>query len=144
MEAIRLEITRTGDVPDYDAMMSRFITHAAEKIRRRMRAKLVEEKHGRTYARKRGEGFLRSHRASASGEAPASDTGALSRSLEIVKENSLEHEITSNLGYAAILEAGTVRMGETTTGMDPRPLWQPSLDEMLPILEMDLYQMFEA
>ena len=134
MEAIRLEITRTGDVPDYDAMMSRFITQAAQKIRQRMRNKLVEEKHGRMYARKRGEGFTRAHRASAEGEAPASDTGALSRSLEVIKKNSLESEITSSLGYAGILE-------------DPqklnRPLWQASLDEMLPILEMDLYQMFE-
>lgn len=135
MTAIRLEITRIGEAPDYDAVMSRFITQAAQKIRMRMRRKLTEPKSGRLYSRKRGEGFSRSHRASAEGEAPASDTDALSRSLDVIKKNSLESEITSDLGYAGILE-------------DPqklnRPLWQASLDEMLPILEMDLYQMFEA
>ena len=132
MSEIRLHISLTGNAPDYEAAMSRFIAQAAQKVRRRMREKMTEQKSGRLYARKRGEGFSRSHRASAKGEAPASDSGRMSRSLEVIKKSSLEAMITTDLGYPVILETEK-----------NRPLWQATLDEMLPVLENDLVRAFQ-
>lgn len=130
--AVSIKVTLDGgNVPDYEAILSRFVAGAAQKIRSRMREKLHEPKHGRLYARKRGAGFSRSHVASAHGEAPASDTGAFERSLTVIRKSTLEADITTNLGYPAILE-------------DPqklnRPLWLATVDEMLPVLENDLMQ----
>lgn len=129
---LALELTVKGKEPDYEAATARFIRTAAQKIRMRMREKMHEPKSGRLYARKRGDGFRRSHRASAQGEAPASDTGAMERSLTIIRKSSLESLITTNLDYPVYLE-------------DPdkldRPLWLATVDEMLPMLENDLMQM---
>jgi len=119
-----------GDVPDYEAILSRFVaTTAPQKIRSRMKEKLRERKTGRLYSEQGGEGFTRAHRASAEGEAPAGRTGALERSLKIVHPGTLESEIVSALGYPAILEDEM-----------NRPLWGASRDEMIPILENDLLQ----
>lgn len=127
-----VELAIRGREPDYEAVTSRFIRFAAQKIRMRMREKMHEPKSGRLYARKRGEGFRRAHRASAPGEAPASDSGAMERSLTIVRKSSLESLITTNLDYPVFLE-------------DPqkldRPLWLATVDEMLPELSNDLAQM---
>ena len=119
----------TGTLPDYSARLSRFIISAAWKIRARMREKLHEKKSGRIYERKRGGNFTRGHQASAEGEAPASDSGALDRSLTIVRRATLEAAIESALGYPGILEDEM-----------KRPMWQASLDESLPMLENDLIQ----
>lgn len=128
---IGIKTSVEGSTPDYEAIFSRFVITAAHRIRARMRDKLHEKKTGRLYSRKSGKGFGRSHQASARGEAPASDTGALERSLNVVRVNTLEADIKSALGYPAILE-------------DPnkldRPLWLATVDEMLPVLEHDLLQ----
>jgi len=124
--------TISGDVPDYEAALARFVALAPQKVRIRMRQKLGESKSGRLYSRKRGEGFRRSHRASAQGEAPATDSGKLGRSLAIVKLSTMESALESNLVYAPILE-------------DPnqlnRPMWLASLDELIPELTNDLAAM---
>jgi hypothetical protein len=80
-------------------------------------------KTGRTYLR----GTV-SHRASAPGEAPATDTGALVSSVAYSKVNELTAQIESRLPYATFLEFGTVNM-------DPRPSWQPSVDAAAPKLQ---------
>jgi hypothetical protein len=126
-----IRITVQGDVPDYSAELSRFVTRASQMIRQRMREKLNEPKSGRLYPKRGGAGFTRAHRASAPGEAPASDTKALENSLQIAKKGSLESELFSNLGYAGILEAGTKHTA-------PRPLWLATVDEMIPTLENEL------
>ena len=79
---------------------------------------------------KTGRVYLRgtvSHRASAAGEAPATDTGTLGSSISYRKIRSLTAEIESRLPYATHLEFGTVNM-------DPRPAWQPAADAATPKL----------
>ena len=68
----------------------------------------------------------RSHRASASGEFPASDTGFLANNI-ITKLSSdgLSGEVTSRADYSQFLEFGTSKMGA-------RPFMQPSLEENRP------------
>jgi phage gpG-like protein len=71
----------------------------------------------------RGAKF-REHQASAPGEAPAIDTGALRRSVthKIVKDSWAHYRATigSKLPYAAYLEFGTRHI-------EPRPAWIPAL-----------------
>ena len=63
------------------------------------------------------------HRASAPGEAPATDTGFLAnRSIYTSKINSLTVEIGSRSSYAGYLEFGTMKIA-------PRPSWQPAIEE---------------
>lgn len=63
------------------------------------------------------------HQASAPGEAPASDTGALAqRSGTRYEPNELTGFVTFNAAYAAPLEFGTNRI-------EPRPFLRPSLVE---------------
>lgn len=77
-------------------------------------------KSGRTY---RKYGPSRIHRASAPGEAPATDTGGLVNSgFHELDEGALEVEIGFAKFYAALLEYGT-RM------MAPRPFLLPTLEE---------------
>lgn len=130
---ISVELQSDGKHPEYDAILSRFVVLAAQKIRRRMRERMEEPKTGRLYARKKGESFLRFHRASAPGESPAKDTGAYSRSLEVVRKSSVEAAIETNLDYPEILET-----------KKNRPLWLVSVKDVLPELEEDLRRMFEA
>lgn len=65
------------------------------------------KKTGRIY--RRGKNIV--HQASAAGEAPASDTGTLLRSLSfyVIKEK-LEAVIVSRLKYAKMLEHGTTKI----------------------------------
>lgn len=80
-------------------------------------------KTGRTYLR----GTV-SHRASAPGEAPATDTGALVSSVTFRRVDTMTAEVESRLPYAAFLEFGTVNM-------DPRPAWQPAVEAAGPNLQ---------
>ena len=72
------------------------------------------------------------HRASAPGEAPATDTGALvSRIHSRVFGGGLEAAVSSNVSYAAYLEFGADRMA-------PRPYLAPALQEHAEAFERDL------
>lgn len=64
------------------------------------------------------------HQSSAEGEAPATDTGALVKSIAAVKAigGSGDWLVGSNLKYASYLEFGT-------TDMKPRPWINPSLEQ---------------
>jgi phage gpG-like protein len=77
-----------------------------------------------TKAQKARGATFREHQASAPGEAPAIDTGALRRSVthQIVKEGWARYraKIGSKLPYAAYLEFGT-------RYIEPRPAWMPAL-----------------
>lgn len=74
---------------------------------------------------KSGEIYVRqniTHQASASGEAPATDTGALASSISHwFKDDGLSVLIGSYLQYARFLEYGTVNM-------DARPFLFPSVE----------------
>jgi HK97 gp10 family phage protein len=80
---------------------------------------------------KTGRAYLRgtvSHRASAPGEAPATDTGTLVSSIGYRKVSLMTAEVESRLDYATFLEFGTVNM-------DPRPSWTPAVEEAGPKLQ---------
>lgn len=67
----------------------------------------------------------RRHVASAPGEAPATDTGALVSSLYFTREPPLTATIGSRLPYAYYLEFGAINMA-------PRPSWLPAIEENRP------------
>jgi len=80
-------------------------------------------KSGRTYTR----GNV-SHTASAPGQAPATDTGALASSAYFTQSSKLSATIGSRLAYSAYLEFGTVRI-------KPRPSWTPAVEAAAPKLQ---------
>lgn len=86
-------------------------------------------KTGREYPR--GKNGNKIHRASAPGEAPATDTGALVSSTYFTKVDSFTAAIGSRLEYAFYLEFGTLRMAA-------RPSWVPAAEKNAPRLEKRL------
>jgi phage gpG-like protein len=64
------------------------------------------------------------HRASAPGESPATDTGALMNSI-ITRSKELVTEAGTDIKYAPGLEFGT-------ENIEPRPFLQPAIDEVWP------------
>lgn len=74
-------------------------------------------KTGRTYKKSSPN---RLHRASAPGEAPASDTGRLAGSIDSVKLTPLSYEVGTLLKYGEWLEFGTTKIAE-------RPWLRPSV-----------------
>jgi hypothetical protein len=76
----------------------------------------------------RGKGGDKVHQASAPGEAPATDTGALVSSTFFTKVNDLTVAIGSRLEYAFHLEFGTRKM-------EARPSWVPAAEKNIPRLE---------
>jgi hypothetical protein len=80
---------------------------------------------------KTGEVYLRgsvSHRASAAGEAPATDTGTLASSISYRLIDTMTAEVESRLNYSLFLEFGTVNM-------DARPSWTPAVEAASPNLQ---------
>jgi hypothetical protein len=74
------------------------------------------DKTGRVYQR----GNI-THRASAPGEAPATDTGTLVSSIYYEPQSGLLSMIGSRLAYAYYLEFGTMKIA-------PRPSWMPAVE----------------
>jgi HK97 gp10 family phage protein len=64
----------------------------------------------------------RSHRASAPGEAPASDTGNLVSKITVKQKSKDIVNVESNANYSAYLEYGTSRM-------QPRPFMLPAFEK---------------
>ena len=83
-------------------------------------------KTGREYPR--GKNGDKIHRASAPGEAPATDTGALASSTYHTPVNPLTAAIGSRLDYAFYLEFGTFKM-------EKRPSWVPAVERAAPRLQ---------
>jgi len=73
----------------------------------------------------------RTHRSSAAGQAPASDTGVLASMISLnLTENNMVAEVESKAKYSIHLEFGT-------QNMKARPFMQPALEENKPkILRM--------
>lgn len=71
------------------------------------------------------------HQASAPGEAPATDTGALVSSTYFTQPDSMTAAIGSRLEYAFFLEFGTMKI-------EPRPSWIPAAERAAPRLEKRL------
>ena len=74
----------------------------------------------------------RTHRASAPGEAPASDTGFLASSIMVKKEKDVV-QVTSNAKYAPFLEFGTSKIL-------PRPFMFPASEKSKPKIAEAIFQ----
>lgn len=71
----------------------------------------------------------RTHRASAPGEAPASDTGNLVSKITVKQKSKNVTNVLSNADYSAFLEYGTSKM-------EPRPFMLPAFEKSKkPILD---------
>ena len=68
------------------------------------------------------------HKSSAAGEAPASDTGTLASSTYFTQSGKLSATVGSRLAYAYWLETGT-------TKIKPRPSWTPAVEAAAPKLQ---------
>jgi hypothetical protein len=89
-------------------------------------------KTGIEYAR--GKNGDKIHRASAPGEAPATDTGTLASSIYNEKRpqrNGFLRVIGSRLKYAYYLEFGTRKI-------EPRPSWIPAVERAIPKMLTDV------
>ena len=84
-------------------------------------------KTGVVYRRGGGQNLSSEHQASAPGEAPATDTGALVSSVYFEQTNKLTATIGSRLAYAYYLEFGTRYIA-------PRPAWVPATEKGRPKL----------
>lgn len=138
MRAAQVQISGTREVQNAIAAFGREIAAAVSKA---VEASAVEAltdvrkaiqgppKTGREYPR--GKNGDKIHRASAPGEAPATDTGALVTSTSIMKVDEFTQAIYSRLEYAFFLEFGTMKM-------DPRPSWVPAAERVAPRLEKRL------
>lgn len=78
-------------------------------------------KTGREYPR----GNNKIHRASAPGQAPATDTGTLVSSIYNEDRGEYSKAIGSRLDYSFYLEFGTFKM-------DARPSWVPAVERAIP------------
>lgn len=76
-------------------------------------------KSGAVYTRSSGQNLSPTHRASAPGQAPATDTGALASSIK-AESKDLSGRVYSDLTYAFWLEFGTLNM-------EARPYLTPAL-----------------
>ena len=81
---------------------------------------------GRTYKRRSV-----THTASAPGEAPASDTGALMGSIYHESTGPLSAIVGARIAYAAYLEFGTRKIA-------PRPAWVPEVEMTRPEFVNDI------
>lgn len=98
--------------------ISRVIDATALTINRDVKDSMDREvKTGRLYRRRNIE-----HRASAPGQAPATDTGFLLSSIYYERNTPLSATVGSRLAYAYYLEFGTVRIA-------PRPAWLPATEK---------------
>ena len=106
---IRLSYNLIPDVPPHVKQKAALVVaktaHDATGIAKSM---MHGQKTGRIYIKRR-HGQTVMHRASAPGEAPAIDTGALYNAIRAVQKGPLEWWVLTN-EYAAHLEYGTRRM----------------------------------
>ena len=70
----------------------------------------------------------RTHRASAPGQAPATDTGRLASSIYFNRDGLLSASVGSNLAYAAYLEYGTTSLNFAGGVGGPRPFFRPAVE----------------
>lgn len=129
MKGIEIKVQNTQAVADalrkYGKDAEREIAKAIDKMSLTVTSDVKRRiqrgpKTGKIYNR-RGK----QHRASAAGEAPATDTGTLVSSVYTSKINPLTIEIGSRLDYAYYLEFRTINI-------DPRPAWRPAIEAARP------------
>lgn len=104
---------------DMGAARARALIRSAELVRGEVVKAIQDVSQGEQVVRSRAGGDQYPHTASAPGDAPNTDTGALARSVsvEIVRKDAY---VGSTLPYAGHLEFGTRRM-------KARPVFHPTL-----------------
>lgn len=107
------------------------VTKTAFGIQGRIRISMSGPKRGRIY--KRGS---RTHQASAPGEAPAIDYGALVNSISVVSEGDLLKIVGTNIEYAAVLEFGGAHIA-------PRPYFGPAFEAARPDFEKGMKELLK-
>jgi HK97 gp10 family phage protein len=116
-----------------DAAIEAAVKGASQNIRSQsIRAIQRPPKTGRIYDKKSPS---RSHRASAPGESPATDTGALARSI-VANVSGKTAEVVAAIEYAAPLEFGTSKMAA-------RPFMVPALETERPKFNQRLRKIVE-
>lgn len=105
------------------AMAGRLSLDAAHRIEIEAKVGMAAVKTGEIYARNGVD-----HQASAPGEMPAMDTGALANSIQVEKEGATGAVVYTNMEYAAHLEYGTVHMAA-------RPFFTPAAESVRPWFE---------
>ena len=114
----------TGISADIRKKMQQVITYGINATRNTAVDNILRgAKSGETYIKYNPR---RTHKASASGQFPASDTGFLANNIITnMQGNGLEGEVISQAEYSQYLEYGTSKMGA-------RPFMQPSLEQNRP------------
>lgn len=98
------------------ALAGQVVKKIAFDIEGTVKTSMEGPKHGKIYARN-----SRTHQASAPGEAPAIDLGALHNSIQTARESELTWDVYTNMEYAPVLEYG----GRRTA---PRPFMRPAAE----------------
>ena len=101
-------------------------THAIKSIQRGTKSGIEYQKYSPR----------RKHRASAPGEAPATDTGRLANSIQADIQGK-QATVFTNLEYAPWLEFGTQEM-------EPRPFMVPAMEKERPKFEQRLSRIVDA
>lgn len=101
-------------------------THAIKSIQRGTKSGIEYQKYSPR----------RKHRASAPGEAPATDTGRLANSIQADIQGK-QATVFTNLEYAPWLEFGTQKI-------EPRPFMVPSMEKERPKFEQRLNRIVDA
>lgn len=84
-----------------------------------------------------GNNLSPTHQSSAKGQSPASDTGALARSISYRMESSMVAVVVAGVQYANWLEYGTRRM-------DPRPFMGPAAEAIRPAFRRRVDQAIQS
>ena len=116
VKAVQAALRLYGDKAERN--ISRVVDATALSINRDVKDLMDRgTKTGRLYRRRNIE-----HRASAPGQAPATDTGFLLSSIYYERNTPLSSTVGSRLAYAYYLEFGTVRI-------EPRRAWLPATEK---------------
>lgn len=98
-------------------LAARIVRKTALDLEAGIKASLQGQGHGEWYG---------NHQASAPGDPPAIDTGALANSVQAYPITPTHWRVAVNADYGVYLEYGTVHM-------EPRPFVEPQVDEIEPV-----------
>ena len=123
-----------GDLAKLDQDVQRAVDDAVEATGLELRGDIIRRYNkgpasGRTYRKYKPK---RTHRASAPGQAPMTDTGRLANATIYRKIGFARVRVENRVKYARALEYGsTAGKGN----IKPRPAWRPAVKKMRPIFQ---------
>jgi hypothetical protein len=124
LDALQRDFTRLGK--EVQKGLGQAVSATALDVDRDIKKRIKRgPKTGTIYKRASGQNLSPTHQASAPGEAPASDGGALVSSIYNIKNSPISRTVGSRLAYAYYLEFSTLRM-------DARPAWVPAVEKFTP------------